>query len=164
MAVEEHYARVQLSPEQRQAVRAFVVETLTDAKRTTQEEVSRQEGRIQQLIAERDKLLQAYYAGAVPLDQLKQEQGRIGQGLAEAERLLANCSADLAATRQRLDETLELIATVRPDTWRHPTRCGTYSTRLSSAHPRRRRGVGSRAERAVRHVAVDRRYQATSSI
>jgi hypothetical protein len=45
----------------------------------------RRQRRIQKLKDERQKLLDGYYAGAIPLDMLKTEQDRIGRGLAAAE-------------------------------------------------------------------------------
>ena len=44
-----------------------------------------QRRRIQRLKDERKKLLDGYYAGAIPLEVLKTEQDRVGQGLAQAE-------------------------------------------------------------------------------
>ncbi len=47
-----------------------------------------QERRIQKLKDERQKVLDGYYAGAIPLDLLKTEQDRIGRGLAQGEERL----------------------------------------------------------------------------
>ena len=59
-------------------------------KRRSQQTLEVQRGR---LINERSKLLQAHYAGAVPLDLLKSEQDRIGGQLALVDgRLLVSCA------------------------------------------------------------------------
>ncbi|QLL08637.1 hypothetical protein [Mycobacterium vicinigordonae] len=55
------------------------------------------------LIEERDTLLHAHYAGAVPLDQLKTEQERISSALANAQRELNNQNADRDVLRKGLD-------------------------------------------------------------
>jgi site-specific DNA recombinase len=85
------------------------VERLDETGRDAQEQLTRQRLRISQLDGERDKLLQAYYAGAIQLDQLKREQTRISQGLADAERVLKANESDLTETRVRLDQALDLV-------------------------------------------------------
>ncbi len=66
-------------------------------------EVERASRVITELIAQRDKLLQAHYAGAVPLDQLKAEQERIAQQLATAHEALDGSRL----RREQLEETLD---------------------------------------------------------
>ena len=48
--------------------------------------------RIQRLKDERQKLLDGYYAGAIPVDLLKSEQERIGRGTADTEKALRKLS------------------------------------------------------------------------
>ncbi len=85
-AVVRHYATVQLSDQQKQEVQAFILDQLRSRRTEAEQEQDRQRRRIQQLTDERSKLLQAHYAGAVPLDLLKEEQERISSQLKAAEK------------------------------------------------------------------------------
>ena len=58
------------------------------------------------------KLLQAHYAGAVPLDLLKTEQDQIRSQLEAAERRLARKSARLGDLTNRLDLALKYLERV----------------------------------------------------
>ena len=107
--IEEHYATVQLTAEQKVQVRSFILKRIDETTQTVRKELARQALRVTQLEDERDKLLQAYYAGAVPLPQLKTEQERIGQGVLDAERLVKASEADLSESRVKLDQALDLI-------------------------------------------------------
>jgi hypothetical protein len=53
-----------------------------------QAEVARQRRRLAKLKEEREKLLHAYYAGAVPVDLLRSEQDRLTSETRQAERHL----------------------------------------------------------------------------
>ena len=58
---------------------------------------------------EQDQLLQAHYAGAIPLDLLRREQDRITRGLASVSRELEQLSADAAITKAHLEAALDLL-------------------------------------------------------
>ena len=62
-----------------------------------------------QLRREQDQLLQAHYAGAIPLDLLRREQDRITRGLASVSRELEQLSADAAITKAHLEAALDLL-------------------------------------------------------
>lgn len=62
----------------------------------------------QRLNTEREKLLQGHYAGAVPLDLLKQEQDRIGTQLAAIERRLEAATLHYDQIQTNLNIALEL--------------------------------------------------------
>ncbi len=61
------------------------------------------------LLNERDALLLAHYAGAVPLEQLWTEQERISTALANAERELGNHKASREQLHAGLNGALNLL-------------------------------------------------------
>ena len=71
-------------------------------RKVSKREVARQRRRIDRLKAQRQKLLEAYYAEAISVDHLKSEQGRIARDLAGTAQELA--SAETAVTD--VDEVL----------------------------------------------------------
>jgi site-specific DNA recombinase len=76
----------------------------------TEREAARQRRRLATLTGQREKLLHAHYAGAVPLDLLRQEQDRLTTEIAQAEAHLETAerfSGDVQAT---LDMALDLLA------------------------------------------------------
>ena len=58
---------------------------------------------------EREKLMEAHYAGAVPLDILKTEMARLTREMNEAEKQVAQAAHSLAELGQRLDNALGLV-------------------------------------------------------
>ncbi|MGH3115913.1 MAG: recombinase family protein [Gaiellales bacterium] len=64
--------------------------------------------RLATLADERQKLLRAYYAAAVPLELLKREQDRIGQAEEQAKRQLSAAEADLEGWQQILGLAIKL--------------------------------------------------------
>jgi len=61
------------------------------------------------LATEREKLLQAFYAGAVPLDLLKTEQERIARDSAEAGKALSASDLEFEQLEALTDKALELV-------------------------------------------------------
>ena len=57
-------------------------------------------------------LLQAHYAGAVPLDLLKREQGRISNRLEDIEHRINAHHEEYASSRENLEDSLALLANV----------------------------------------------------
>ena len=58
---------------------------------------------------ERRRLLQAHYAGAVPLELLKEEQDRLGRELAGIQRQLDAYQADAKLLRAHVEQALDLL-------------------------------------------------------
>ena len=87
-AIEDHYATKRLTADERVEVEAFILDELAKARRQADEERARMERRIKKLTDEREKLLQAHYADAIPMELLRTEQARIGRELEQADRLL----------------------------------------------------------------------------
>jgi site-specific DNA recombinase len=108
-AVIEEWARRDLSKAERQDLEAFVLEELQIRRREGDAERKRQEHRIQQLHDERQKLLQAHYAGAIPLELLKSEQARITRETEQAERLLAASQLRFGEVAHALQQALDLV-------------------------------------------------------
>lgn len=79
--IEGYYDRIQISGETRQSVAGMMHAQFDQLMAADTQELSRLASDRDRLDDERTKLLQAHYAGAVPLDLLKKEQARIGAEL-----------------------------------------------------------------------------------
>lgn len=88
--VADYYRAVQLDPESRNQIETMLRDEMASYRTTAEtqhKQLSLQKDRLER---ERTSLLQAHYAGAVPLDLLKAEQDRIARSLAEiTDRLTA---------------------------------------------------------------------------
>ncbi len=73
-------------------------------------EAARQRRRLAKLGEKREKLLHAYYAGAVPIDLLRKEQDRLGTEAAQAERRLEAAEASFGDIETTLGKALDLLA------------------------------------------------------
>jgi site-specific DNA recombinase len=87
--IEEHYEGQQLEPKLRQQIEAMLRDDLSSLLRSAETENRRLSTQKSRLTNERNQLLQAHYAGAVPLDLLKTEQARISRQLASIESSLS---------------------------------------------------------------------------
>lgn len=74
-AVERVYGDVMMPGKQAERIRAKLGRALSRMRE--QAEAIRQRQRLAKLGEEREKLLHAYYAGAIPVDLLRQEQDRL---------------------------------------------------------------------------------------
>ena len=108
--VADLWRAVQLPESVRDALRREVLSLVDRTQVEQAAEAERQTEILARLDGERDKLLQAHYAGAVPLDQLKREQKRITEQMAAADRALARLNAELGAVEHGLNQALELVA------------------------------------------------------
>jgi site-specific DNA recombinase len=70
-AVVSEYAKIRLTAEQASEVRDFVLEEMAKLRTHTQSERDRLEWRLKALRNEQQKLIDAHYADAIPLDLLK---------------------------------------------------------------------------------------------
>lgn len=92
--VEEEYQATHLDPKSRDEIEAVLTEELR-LERQTAESASRDlRAQKERLVEERTRLLQAHYAGAIPLDLLKSEQDRITRQLASVNERLSAASAE----------------------------------------------------------------------
>jgi site-specific DNA recombinase len=104
----EHYRQVQLTSETLAKTAAAVVAELMDQQTSSEQQRAHFEKRLQQLEAERLKLLQAHYADAIPLDLMKKEQQRISDELASAQSALQVASATVESLKAHADEAVVL--------------------------------------------------------
>ena len=107
--VADLYQHIALTPADRQQIQAYLDEELERIQADSQKNIRALRIRRTQLEDQRRSLLQAHYAGAVPLDLLKEEQDRISRQLAGIERTLKGYEADAALVRAHLDQTLDLL-------------------------------------------------------
>lgn len=80
------------------------------------------------LAEERGKLLQAFYANAIPLELLKGEQDRIGVAEQAATGELEAAEGDLEGWQDVLRTAIRLAGTATPRTRRHVRPCAVAST------------------------------------
>ena len=106
--VERVYAGICLEPSRIEAIRGFVKAALTEQQATLEVERRTQARRVQQVTTERDKLLQAFYAGAITMDLLKSEQTRITRELEVAQGRLVACNKEFGQIEENLNVVLEL--------------------------------------------------------
>jgi hypothetical protein len=105
-AVVACYATVQLPEDEVTRLRDFLGGELAKLRAGADHERGTQERRLRSLQGEREKLLQAHYADAIPLQLLKSEQDRITTAIAGAEGRLAAIAADFQAAETNLHRAL----------------------------------------------------------
>ncbi len=108
--IADYYATFKLDPKLRQDIKAALTDELQSA-RTKAEALHRElSNQRQQLTHERTRLLQAHYAGAVPLELLKSEQDRITGRLEIIESRLDATSAHFDTVQANLKSALDLAS------------------------------------------------------
>lgn len=108
--IERFYAKVQLDPETTQAVSAMIHARFDEMMAEGAAELADLASRRTQLEGEQQKLLQAHYAGAIPLDLLKKEQDRITASLETIEHRITAHHGHYADARANLDDSLKLLS------------------------------------------------------
>ena len=106
--IEDEYRTIALSPQLRDDIEALVLEdfdTLQEAAAGERQQLEQQ--RIE-LTGKRQKLLDAHYAGAIPLDLLKTEQDRIASRLGRIQEQLTDANANYEQAKSMLADTLDL--------------------------------------------------------
>ena len=110
--IERFYARVQISTETTQALASMLHAKFDQMMSEGAAELADLATRRTQLEGEQQKLLQAHYAGAIPLDLLKKEQDRITASLETIAYRIAAHHGHYADARANLDDSLELLSNV----------------------------------------------------
>ncbi len=108
--IEDFYAEVRLEPELRGHIEHSLSVELAAAQQqaeSAQRDLATQK---QRLIHERSRLLQAHYAGAVPLDLLKSEQDRIAGQLDVIESRLAATEMEFTTIQANLRTALDFAS------------------------------------------------------
>ncbi len=106
--VTTHWRKVRLPKPRADEVRERLGAALTGMRSVSEQEAGRQRRRLVHLERERDKLLQAFYADAIPVEQLKREQDRIARDAAAADRQLEIAEQGVADVEHVLNQALEL--------------------------------------------------------
>jgi site-specific DNA recombinase len=105
--VQDLYKRVQLAPELRDAIELTLIEELEAIGEEARLERTSLEKRHARLLSEQAKLMQAHYAGAVPVHLLKSEQQRLDRELGQARQRLQALDSDIDTTRANLTTALD---------------------------------------------------------
>lgn len=109
----EFYKSVQLTAEVRGAIEQRLLTALDKLTAAQDEERQTLTTRLYQLKDQQAKLLQAHYAGAVPLDLLASEQERLGQQRASVEQQLDAMQTSHESLRANLRSALDLVEDVQ---------------------------------------------------
>jgi site-specific DNA recombinase len=107
--VEDHYGQVELPAQIREILEPRLREDLDEHYATAREERARLIKRRTKILDERSKLLQAHYAGALPLDLLKSEQDRLTRGLTLIDGRLERSEDHQASVEANVARALGLI-------------------------------------------------------
>jgi len=109
-AVQAFYGTIELEPERRQSVQQYVQSHLDHSERAGSREAATQRTRLTRLKDEQRTLLRAHYAGAVPVELLKEEQQRIATEVDQAERRLRATELRFEQIRGAFEDALMLGA------------------------------------------------------
>jgi hypothetical protein len=108
--IEDKWAHVQFEPKYADLLRELN-ETDMDIRRGENKKIgARATKRLAVLNGEKEKLLRAHYADAIPLDLLKKEQARIAAESQAVERKLATANANFDNIKDLLERCLDLLA------------------------------------------------------
>ena len=107
--VQEVYRQLHVSEVDRQEIERYVLAELGRIEGEKDRSVRSLTVRRTNLEDERRRLLKAHYAGAVPLELLKEEQERLGRELAGIQRQLDAYQADAKLVRAHVEQALDLL-------------------------------------------------------
>jgi site-specific DNA recombinase len=110
--VAEYYTRFQLGHDLRLETEQTILEQMAALRENEVLERDRLVRRQRKLLAERGKLLEAHYAGAIPLELLKAEQERISNQLQRIEERLSSTDIKYLEAEKTLKRALELSETL----------------------------------------------------
>ncbi|SBN95856.1 Cassette chromosome recombinase B [Propionibacterium freudenreichii] len=108
--IERFYTRVQIPTATRQALSEMIHAKFDQMMSEGAAELAELATRRTELEGEQTKLLQAHYAGAIPLDLLKREQDRINASLETIEFRIQAHNGEYAEARANLDDSLVLMS------------------------------------------------------
>ena len=107
--VAELYRTIRITPAQRSRIAALAQRELERIYASRAEHVRQLEQQSRTLLRKRQKLLDAHYADAIPLDLLKQEQDQIAVQLASIEQQRAALSLESHTVQTHLGYVLDLL-------------------------------------------------------
>ncbi|BDA65736.1 hypothetical protein MANAM107_25700 [Actinomyces capricornis] len=105
----ELYGQIHLEEADRQAIEAYLLAELERIEADKARHIRSLTARRTSLEDQRRQLLQAHYAGAVPLELLKEEQDRLTRQISGIQRQLDGYQADATLVRQHLAQALDLL-------------------------------------------------------
>jgi site-specific DNA recombinase len=111
-AIEDYYAKVELSRDLRLQTEQTILEQIAGLRETDIVDRQRIVTRQRRLLDERAKLLEAHYAGAIPLDLLKTEQDRISSELDNIEQRLSATELKSDTIEINLKKALDLVGSL----------------------------------------------------
>jgi site-specific DNA recombinase len=107
--IEAKWQHIRLDPQYAKLLRAVILEELQQTYLNNQQLKQSASKQRTQIMAEQKKLLEAFYASAVPLDLLKQEQDRLAIELDKIEETLRENSLIVANIEKNLERCLEIV-------------------------------------------------------
>ena len=107
--VEEHYAAIELPSQIRGILEPRLREDLAEHYAAARQERTQLLRRRSRALDERSKLLQAHYAGAIPLDLLRSEQNRLTRELALIDGQLEQSEDHQASVEANVSRALRLV-------------------------------------------------------
>lgn len=108
VGVEALYARLHMPSTRAEEIRAAVVTELQGDRREAAEMQRQAEKRLKDAKTQQEKLLQAHYSGAVPLDLMKTEMVRLTREVNEAVNAIATASRGVEHLEATLGRALEI--------------------------------------------------------
>lgn len=112
-AIEDLYRGVELPRGRKREIEAVLVAEVAQRERERAVSAKLWTNRLGELEAEREKLLAAYYAGALSLEIFKREQDRISAEHELTEQNLAVTTERLDAAKRRIERALRYLANLR---------------------------------------------------
>ena len=106
--IEDEYRTIALSPELRDTIEELVLEDFDKLQASSADDRKQTEKQRIELAAQRQKLLEAHYAGAIPLDLLKSEQERLSAQYDRIQGEITSADANFEQAREILADTLDL--------------------------------------------------------
>lgn len=107
--IEQEYEREHITEAERADLERMLVEQLMPMREETESERASLVSSLAKAKAQQKKLLDAYYAGAVPLDLMKIEQDRLNGLVADIEERLGRLMADFDRVQRGLEQALQLL-------------------------------------------------------
>lgn len=104
-----HWQKARLAPQLIDAIRVTVTDGMTERRAQDKRLLLTQRRRLEKLERQRQKLIDAYVAGAIPVADLKQRQEGVTVEQREAERLIQLASVNHLLLEERLDIALGLL-------------------------------------------------------
>ncbi|MCU1489370.1 MAG: hypothetical protein JWM85_775 [Acidimicrobiaceae bacterium] len=108
-AVLRHHERIRPDPSIVPALQEQLRDTLEFQQERRVSESKRQQKRLKDLRHKRDKLLEAYFADAIPVDQLKAQQDRIVLEIQNAEDIIKTNEITLESVQDTLAQVMQLV-------------------------------------------------------